>query len=114
MRRDTYLNVVLTIIAILLTVDVWTRVAERPLFDGVATAQSRSQPNRLRGRKTPPQTGVSALGSESVEQRALMIRELAQIREQFSSLRGLLESGAITVTLSEPVPKGPQGVSIRR
>ena len=114
MRKDTYLNIILSVIAVLLTVDLWTRLVERPVFDGVAVAQSRSQPNRFRGKKTPPQTGVSALGNESVEQRAMMIKELGQIREQFSGLRGLLESGALTVTLAESVDRGPQGVAPRR
>ncbi|MCH2132441.1 MAG: hypothetical protein MK116_01700 [Phycisphaerales bacterium] len=100
MRKDTYLNVVLTVIAVLLTVDVWTRVAQQPFPGETAVAQSRSQPNRAGGR-TPAPTGVSAIGREAIQQRDKMIQQLTQIREQFVALRGLLESGGIAVKVSD-------------
>lgn len=102
MRRDTYLNIVLTLIAVLLTADLWVRIADRPLVAEPAVAQSRSQANRLGPRKNPPQKGVSAIGTEAIDQRAEMISALNGIREQFNGLRGLLESGGIKVQLSEP------------
>ena len=102
MRRDTYLNIVLTLIAVLLTADLWVRIADRPFVAETAVAQSRSQANRLGPRKNPPQKGVSAIGTEAIDQRAEMISALNGIREQFNGLRGLLESGGIKVQLSEP------------
>ena len=112
-RKDTYLNVVLTIIAVLLTVDVWTRVAEQPIASDAVMAQSRSQPNRRGTTRTPAQKGVSAIGGESVQQRALMIQELGKIREQFTALRGLLESGGIKVSVADE-PSTERGASSRR
>tara|TARA_Y100000589_G_scaffold265339_2_gene256326 strand:- start:896 stop:1255 length:360 start_codon:yes stop_codon:yes gene_type:complete len=113
MRKDTYLNVVLTIIAVLLTVDVWTRVAERPVASETVMAQSRSQPNRRGTNRTPVQKGVSAIGGESIQQRALMIQELGKIREQFTALRGLLESGGIKVSVTDDSSTN-RGASSRR
>ena len=101
MRKDTYLNVVLTVIAVLLTVDVWTRISEHPLPVDQAMAQSRSQPNRMAPRKTISQKGVSAIGTEAIGQRAEMIEVLTGIREQLGALRGLLEGGGIKVQVSE-------------
>jgi hypothetical protein len=112
-RKDTYLNVVLTVIAMLLTVDVWTRVAERPIASETVMAQSRSQPNRRGNTRAPSQKGVSAIGGESVQQRATMIQELGKIREQFTALRGLLESGGIKVSVAEE-PSTERGASSRR
>lgn len=102
MHRDTYLNIVLTLIAVLLTADLWVRIAERPMVAGMAVAQSRSQANRLAPRKTPAQKGVSAIGTEAIDQRAEMIILLQEIGEQFSGLRGLLESGNAKIQVSNP------------
>lgn len=113
MRKDTYLNVVLTVIAVLLTVDVWTRVAERPIASDSVMAQSRSQPNRRGTTRTPEPKGVSAIGGESIQQRALMIEELTKIREQFAAVRGLLESGGIKVSVADDSSKD-RGASSRR
>ena len=114
MRRDTYLNLVLTLIAVLLTADLWVRIADRPLVAETAIAQSRSQANRLGLRKPPPQKGVSAIGTEAIDQRAEMIVLLNGIREQFSGLRGLLESGGIKVQLSEPAENARDRVRFSR
>jgi len=114
MRKDTYLNVVLTVIAVLLTVDVWTRIAERPVPGEFAVAQSRSQPNRMAPRKTISQKGVSAIGTEAIDQRAQMIEMLAGIREQVGGLRGLLEGGGIKVQVSEKAEDSIRGRSSSR
>jgi len=111
--KDTYLNIVLTVIAVLLTVDVWTRIADKSLASDSVMAQSRSQPNRRGGGKTAPQKGVSAIGTEAVDQRALMIKELGQIREQFAGLRALLESGQIKVSVADE-DSNTRGASTRR
>ena len=58
-------------------------------------AQSRSQANRLSLETSLK--GVSAIGTEAIDQRAEMISALNGIREQFNGLRGLLESGGIKV-----------------
>ena len=42
MKRPTYLNCVLTVIALLLTAAVWTAIAERPLFATQAAASPMS------------------------------------------------------------------------
>ena len=114
MSKDTYLNIVLTVIAVLLTVDVWTRVAEQPLPGEIALAQSRSQPNRMAPRKTIVQKGVSAIGTEAIDQRTQMIELLAGIREQVGGLRGLLESGGIKVQVSDKAADGRGKATIRR
>ena len=85
MRRDTYLNIVLTLIAVLLTADLWVRIAERPLVADTAVAQSRSQANRLAPRKTPPQKGVSAIGTEAIDQRDFQ-KSLAQSQRYNKSM----------------------------
>ena len=114
MRKDTYLNVVLTVIAVLLSVDLWSRVAQHPFPSETAMAQSRSHPNRRSVSHPLSQTGVSALGTEAVDQRGKIIKQLEQIREQFSGLRGLLESGAITVKVSDGADKERRKAPVRR
>jgi len=114
MRKDTYLNLVLAVIAVLLTVDVWTRIAEQPMPGDFAIAQSRSQPNRMSPRKNISQKGVSAIGTEAIDQRAKMIEMLAGIREQVGALRGLLEGGGIKVQVSDPAENSRGRASSRR
>jgi hypothetical protein len=100
-RKDIYLNVVLTILAVLLSVDLWTRIAEQPFPDQALMAQSRSSADRKANRTKPVQRGVSSIGTESIGQRARMIELLGQIHEQFGGLKGLLESGGIKVQVAE-------------
>ncbi|MEE2907104.1 MAG: hypothetical protein VX527_04645 [Planctomycetota bacterium] len=114
MRKDTYLNVVLTVIAVLLTVDVWTRIAEQPLPSDIAMAQSRSQPNRKAPRKDIAQKGVSSIGTEAIDQRARMIALLGEIGEQVGGLRGLLEGGGIKVQVSETADSSRSKATNRR
>lgn len=83
MRRETYLNVILTINAVLLAVVLWVQVAERPLLAETALAQ----PSRI---KIP----------NANDQRFQMINELKNMSKSLEVTRKLLESGKIKVEVT--------------
>lgn len=92
MRKATYLNVILTANAVLLGGLLWTHVAETPILAQSASAQVRtSTPPALK-----PGTGVPNAGM----QRDAMIRALQDIQRSVESTRKLLESGGVTVEVS--------------
>lgn len=85
MNRDTYLSLMLTITATLLTADLWTRAAaDPPLGDTAALAQ-----------------GVSSTTSVALEQRREMIKLLKTLNTEVKGLRGDLAGGGVSVIVKE-------------
>ncbi|MDY7108374.1 MAG: hypothetical protein SYC29_07025 [Planctomycetota bacterium] len=88
MRRGTYLNVILTVNAVLLTGLLWTQLADRPLLETEAAAQSRT--------KTP----APPAPPNAAEQRAKMIKTLNGLKQSVDAQRKLMESGKLKVTVT--------------
>lgn len=102
MRRETYLSVLLTFTACLLTVDLWTRLADRPVLVSDAFGQSRSQnPNT----RNVPARGVGTSMSDGVRQRKDIIELLKGLKTEVASLREQMTSGAIKVEVVN-LPQG--------
>jgi hypothetical protein len=94
MRRETYLSVVLTVTACLLTVDLWTRLADRPVLASDAFAQSRSRnPNA----RNVSQRGVGTSQADGVQQRKEIIELLKGLTTEVASLGERMTSGSIKV-----------------
>ncbi|MCH2136329.1 MAG: hypothetical protein MK101_07075 [Phycisphaerales bacterium] len=105
MRNDTYLSVLLTVTACLLTVDLWTRLSDRPVLAQQVEAQSRSRnPNA----RSVPQKGVGTSLSDGVTQRREIIELLKGLTTQVSGLRSELTSGALKVEIAN-LPQGVGG-----
>jgi hypothetical protein len=101
MRRETYLSVLLTFTACLLTVDLWTRLADQPVLASEAFAQSRSRnPNA-----STTTRGVGTSTSDGVKQRKEMIELLKGLKAEVATLSGTIASGAIKVEIVN-LPKG--------
>jgi hypothetical protein len=83
MRQGKYLNIILTINAVLLTVLIWTQVADQPLFSGSAQAQAQ--------RDAPLNAGA---------QRQKMIELLTEMKREAEKTRKLLESGNTNVKVT--------------
>lgn len=87
MRRDTYLNVILTVNAILLTVLVWTQLAGGPVLGSAATAHAQSPGDG---------TGIP----NAAGQRQHMIEMLGQMNKNLEATRKMLDSGRIRVQVT--------------
>lgn len=99
MRRDTYLNSILTVIAILLTILVWTQLSGYSLVDG-AQAQVRSRPNSTVPVPGESENGVSSLGQRAVAQRAEIIEALLALDGSIDEITSYLRSGKLHVAVS--------------
>lgn len=88
MRQSTYLNVILTVNAVLLTGILWTQLASGPAL--VPTAQAQTQP--------PGSGGVGI--PNAADQRQRMIESLREIKGSVEATRRLLESGKVKVEVS--------------
>ena len=88
MRRGTYLNAVLTVNAVLLSGLLWTQIAERPLLDSSAGAQSRTRP-----------AGVPTIPN-AAKQRDEMIKAIDELRVAVKAQQRLLESGKVRVEVT--------------
>ena len=83
MRSLRYLNTILTLIAVLLTVNLWTLWTVTPGGDSLSIAtQARAQ-------------GMTSPG----QQRELMINELKKINASTGDLKSMLKSGSVRVRL---------------
>ena len=84
-HRDTYLSIVLTLTCCLLTVDLWARLVDQPVFAQAAEAQVRTT-----NRSTRPATkgGVGAAQGDAVAQRKEIIALLKQLGRQVDALPG--------------------------
>lgn len=83
MRQGTYLNIILTINAVLLTALIWTQVADRPFVSESAQAQSH--------RDVPLNAGA---------QRQKVIELLTEVKKESEKSRKLLESGDVRVRVT--------------
>ena len=89
MRQRTYLNVILTVNAVLMGGLLWTQVAATPMFATEAYAQKRS-------RLGPP---VPTIPNAAV-QRDRMLTGLRQVQRSVESISSLLRSGSVSVQVS--------------
>ena len=81
MRRTSYLNVILTVNALLLAALLWTQVADRPVLAKPAIAEPPSMPN-------------------AAEQRQKIINALQDLEQSVSESTRLLESGKLEVQVT--------------
>ena len=81
MRQGNYLNVVLSVIAVLLAALLWTQIASSSVFTRTANAQSPRSP------------GVP----DAAHQRDTMIQEMREVRTAVDSMRKAVEGGALRV-----------------
>jgi hypothetical protein len=89
MRQQKYLNVILTVNAILLAGLLWTQVADRPVLSDEATAQSRTQPRQ-------PGVGIP----NAAQQRMEMVDGIEDLKKAMAAQYRLLKSGELTVRVS--------------
>ncbi len=85
MRQSTYLNVILTVNAVLLTGILWTQFASRAPFDSTAAAQA-----------DPPGGGIP----NAAAQRQRMIESLNEIKGSVEATRQLISSGKLKVEVA--------------
>src|SRR5690349_6369085 len=88
MRQSTYLNVILTVIAGLLSAVLWTNVMGRPVLEHEAWAQSPGAPE--------PTTGIP----NASDQRNRMIAALNDMKATMEAQRRFVESGKLKVEVS--------------
>lgn len=84
-----YLNVILTVNAVLLTALVWTQVAERPVLSSEAQALN-----------PPPNKPVFLV--DPGQQQEVIIELLGEIRDEVAGTQDLLRSGDIKVRTIDP------------
>ena len=84
-----YLNTILTVVAVLLGVLVWTQVSSRPMLAQEADAQSRS------GRHTAD-VGIP----NAAQQRDKMVKSIEQMTKTVNSLSKDIEKGKIKVEVT--------------
>jgi acetamidase/formamidase len=87
MRQSKYLNVILTVNAVLLAGLLWTQIASAPVLAQDAVAQVRA----TRAVPTIP---------NAAEQRKKMIDALQEIRQSADATKQLLESGQVKVQVT--------------
>jgi hypothetical protein len=90
MRRGTYLNVILTVNAVLLTGLLWTQLADRPLLESEAAAEAQSRT------KTPNPPVIP----NAAAQRDRMINAIKDLKQSVDAQRKFLESGKLKVTVT--------------
>ena len=88
MRQSRYLNVILTVNALLLAGLIWTQVADRPLLADTASAQVRSVPN------TPVRMPNAA------NQRYEMISALRDLKRSVDSMQQTVAGGNLRVEVT--------------
>ena len=88
MGQGKYLNVILTVNAVLLTGLLWTQVAATPLLAGTAEAQ-----NRTYGPKVP-------VIPNAAKQRDATIKAVKDVERAVNGLKASLENGRIKVQVS--------------
>lgn len=87
MRQQKYMNVMLTVNAILLAALVWTQVADQPLLAGTAEAQVRTDP-------------VEPRFPNAAQQRAEMTRALKALTSAVDAQTAYMKSGAMKVEVT--------------
>jgi hypothetical protein len=85
MRQSRYLNVILTVNALLLGAVLWTQFAGGSGLAQPAMAQAQQQPNPL---------------MQAGEQRVRMVENLDRLTQNITSLQQMLESGRVKVQVT--------------
>ncbi|MCH7571296.1 MAG: hypothetical protein IH891_00105 [Planctomycetes bacterium] len=85
MRRDTYLNIILTVNAILLATMLWVQIADQPLLAGNASAQRQSK---------------QFVFPNDADQRQKLIEEMKKMSKSMEATRKLIESGKLRVEVT--------------
>lgn len=85
-----YLNVILTVVALLLGALVWTQVASRPMFADQAEAQVRS------GRESLPPGGFP----NASQQRDKIVKSIEKMTKAVDGLSKDLDSGKVKVEVT--------------
>jgi hypothetical protein len=88
MRQGTYLNVILTVNAALLSVLAWTQLAGRPLLADDAAAQAGAS------------AGDKGSMINAAEQRQRMIEALTDLKKAVEATRTTVESGRLRVEVT--------------
>ena len=88
MRKDTYLNIILTVNAILLATMLWVQVADQPILAENAVAQRRTKP--------PNQFTFP----NDAAQRQKLIEEMQKMSKSVEATRKLIESGKLRVEVT--------------
>lgn len=84
MRQGTYLNVILTVNAVLLAGLLWTHVASAPVFEQSASAQSKE--------------GVGV--PNAADQRQKMIETLRDLKASVDATNKVIQGGKLKVEVS--------------
>ena len=84
-----YLNVILTVNAVLLAALLWTQIADRSMLSSDAVA-------------APPPKGYVGFPVNAGAQRLEIIKRLDELNESMVTTRTLLESGDVKVTVVDP------------
>ncbi len=87
MRQGRYLNIILTVNAILLAALIWVQITDRPAMVETAVAQS-----------TPRHEGIP----NAADQRLRMIEALRDINRRLDRVERRLETGEIRVRVMNP------------
>ena len=85
MKRDQYLNVILTINALLLATLIWVQVAERPVLAESATAQDSRNPIKV---------------PNAANQRKQIADEVKTLTKTLEETRKMLESTTLKVEVT--------------
>ena len=88
MRKDTYLNIILTVNAILLATMLWVQIADQPLLAENASAQRRTKPSN------------QFVFPNDADQRQKLIEEMKKMSKSMEATRKLIESGRIRVEVT--------------
>ncbi len=96
MRKSTYLNVILTVNAILLASMLWVQVADHPILAENAAAQSRSKPRQ----STANRHKQPFVFPNDADQRQKLIEEMKKVVTSVEATRKLIESGNIKVEVT--------------
>lgn len=88
MRKDTYLNIILTVNAILLATMLWVQVADQPLLAENASAQRRTKPSN------------QFVFPNDAAQRQKLIEEMKKMSKSMEATRKLIESGKLRVEVT--------------
>ena len=88
MRKDTYLNIILTVNAILLATMLWVQIADQPLLAENASAQRRTKPSN------------QFVFPNDADQRQKLIEEMKKMNKSMEATRKLIESGKLRVEVT--------------
>ncbi len=87
MRRDTYLNIILTVNAILLATMLWVQIADQPLLAENAVAQRRTIPKK-------------PFVPNDAAQLQKLIEETKKMSNSMEAIHKLIESGKLRVEVT--------------